>query len=152
MHKFNKHQKGVAFLEVLIAVLVISIGFLATSKMQILGMRYNQSAFFKSQASIMAGDIADRMRSNLDGVRDGDYDAIDTANLPSDPGCMSSGCTPAELANLDVLQWGSNVTTVLPLGAGTVTRDGSIFEIQVAWSDLTLNDANTQSITIWLNP
>jgi type IV pilus assembly protein PilV len=145
-------QKGVTFLEVLVAVVVLSIGFLATSRMQIMGMRYNQSAFFKSQASIMAADIADRMRANIAGVQGGEYDAISTASLPNDPGCMQVGCNFTELAQLDLRQWGLTLNDTLPEGLGTVTRSGTLFEIEVSWNENMADDNEAQSVKIWLNP
>ena len=151
--QISKHkQKGVSFLEVLIAVVVISIGFLATSRMQIMGMRYNQSAFFKSQASIMASDIADRMRANLDGVNDGEYDSISTKSAPSDPGCMTDGCDSTDLAALDVFQWSNSIGNTLPDGIGTVERNGDLFEIEVSWNEKVSEAVETQSVTVWLNP
>lgn len=145
-------QRGVSFLEVLVAVVILSVGFLATSRMQIMGMRYNQSAFFKSQASIMAADIADRMRSNIAGVDNGEYDAINTESLPSDPGCMTSGCDASELAALDINQWGTNIESSLPDGKGEVTRNGNIFEIEVKWDEKVSENVTTQSVRVWLNP
>ncbi len=146
-----KRQRGVAFFEVLISVVIISIGFLATTKMQVMGMKYNQSAFFKSQASTMAADIADRMRTNISGVNSGAYDSINTENLPSDPGCMNSGCSPSDLATLDIHQWGGNLSRILPDGAGYVTKTGDLFEIRVSWNEKVSTDTETQSVKIWLN-
>ncbi len=152
MHKKNKQQHGAAFLEVLIAVIIISMGFLATSRMQIMGMRYNQSAFYKSQASIMAADIADRMRANLTGVSNGLYDDISTSSIPSDPGCISTGCNAGQLADLDVMQWGNNLNSILPQGEGHVTRNGTMFEIKVEWDEKISEAVETQAVSIWLNP
>ena len=151
--QISRHkQKGVSFLEVLVAVVIISIGFLATSRMQIMGMRYNQSAFFKSQASIMASDIADRMRANLDGVNDGEYDNISTQSATSDPGCMTNGCDSTNLAALDVFQWSTNIGNTLPDGVGTIERNGDMFEIEVSWNEKVSEAVEAQSVTVWLNP
>lgn len=145
-------QKGATFLEVLAAVVVLSIGFLATSRMQIMGMRYNQSAFMMSQASIMAANIADRMRSNTQGVDDGDYDTVDTRSVPADPGCMNSGCTSNQLATLDIRQWGLALENALPNGYGRITRGTDIFEISVVWNEKIDEGATQeQTVTIWLD-
>ena len=147
-----RSQRGVTLIEVLVAVVILSLGFLATTRMQILGMRYNQGAFFKSQASIMATDIADRMRANLVGVTDNHYDDADTSSLPTDPDCMSSGCSPEELADLDIVQWGNSIQSVLPEGKGTITVSGGMYEIQVSWKENIGDGEETPTVTLWLNP
>ncbi len=152
MQKNKKRQKGVSFLEVLVAVVVLSVGFLATSRMQIMGMRYNQSAFFKSQASIMASNIADRMRANIAGVDEGRYDSVSTSSLPPDPGCMTSGCNSTQLASLDIRQWGQNIENILPNGSGSIDRLDSIFEIMVSWDEAVSGSTESQSVRVWLNP
>ncbi|MCB1755071.1 MAG: type IV pilus modification protein PilV [Gammaproteobacteria bacterium] len=152
MQRIYKKQKGVSFLEVLIAVVVLSVGFLATSRMQIMGMRYNQSAFFKSQASILAADIADRMRANIGGVDAGAYDSVNTDSLPSDPNCMNTGCNSQELAALDARQWGLSLGNTLPEAKGSVTRNGTMFEVEIEWDEKVSDTVETQSVIIWLNP
>lgn len=152
MQMKRSRQKGVTFIEVLIAVVVLSVGFLATSRMQIMGMRYNQSAFMKSQAGIMATNIADRMRTNLVGVNAGLYDSVNTASLPSDPGCMSSGCNSGQLAQLDIRQWGLVLADNLPDGIGKVTNNAGLFQIDVEWSESINSTNQSQTVSIWLTP
>lgn len=152
MQMKRSRQKGVTFIEVLVAVVVLSVGFLATSRMQIMGMRYNQSAFMKSQASIMATNIADRMRTNMMGVNAGLYDAVNTTSLPNDPGCMSSGCNSNQLAQLDIRQWGLVLADNLPDGLGKVTNDAGLFQIDVEWSESINSTNQSQTVSIWLTP
>lgn len=150
--KARSEQRGITFIEVLVAVVILSLGFLATSRMQILGMRYNQGAFFQSQASILAADIADRMRANLNAVDDGKFDNVSTTSLPADPGCITTGCTSTQLADSDIRQWGESIANSLPDGVGNVTVDSGVFEIQVSWSEKITDTAETQSVRIWLTP
>ncbi len=152
MQMTRSNQTGVTFIEVLVAVVVLSVGFLATSRMQIMGMRYNQSAFMKSQASIMASSIADRMRANDDGVNAGLYNAINTSSLPGDPGCITSGCNSNQLAQLDIHQWGQTLADGLPDGVGTVTNNAGLFQIDVSWSESVESTSQTQTVSIWLTP
>lgn len=148
----RNRQKGVTLIEVLVAVVVLSVGFLATSRMQIMGMRYNQSAFMKSQAGIIASSIADRMRTNVAGVNAGLYDSVNTTSLPGDPGCMTSGCNLIQLAQLDIRQWGLELNKNLPDGIGKVTNNNGLFQIDVQWSE-SIDDANqNQTVSIWLTP
>lgn len=148
----RSRQKGVTFIEVLVAVVVLSVGFLATSRMQIMGMRYNQSAFMKSQAGIIASNIADRMRTNVAGVNAGLYDSINTESLPGDPGCMDNGCNSIQLAQLDIRQWGITLSDNLPDGIGKVTNNNGLFQIDVEWSESIDSTNQNQTVSIWLTP
>ena len=145
-------QKGVTFIEVLVAVVVLSVGFLATSRMQIMGMRYNQSAFMKSQAGIMATNMADRMRSNVNGVQLGLYDSVGTSSIPDEPGCISSGCDANQLADLDIRQWGLVLSNNLPEGVGAVTNNNGLFQVDVSWNESIDETSQTQTVSIWLTP
>ena len=146
----NKQQSGSTLLEVLIAVLVLSIGLLGVASLQLYGLRYNQSAYLRSQATILAYDIIDRMRSNTDAVTAGSYDNIDTNTLPTDPACISVGCTTVQLADHDIREWGSYFTQAPPLvpdGRGTVTRAGSRFTVTVQWNETTSTTNTSQQVS-----
>ena len=101
----GSRQRGVGFVEILVAIVILSIGVLAGARMQIFGMRYSQSAYYQSQASFMASDIIDRMRANIDGVQAGHYNSFSAAAGLTDPGCGTRTCTPAELASQDRYDW-----------------------------------------------
>ncbi len=60
----KSRQTGFSLLEVLIAIVITSIGLLGLAGMQATGLRNNHSAYHRSQATVLAYDIADRMRSN----------------------------------------------------------------------------------------
>ncbi len=68
-------------IEVLLAVVILAIGLMAGSKMQMLGMNYTQGAQFRTNATMAANDIIDRMRVNPDAVANGDYDGA-TPTIP----------------------------------------------------------------------
>ena len=102
-------QRGVGFVEVLIAVLIISFGFLAVARMQVDSMRNSQSAYFRSQAHLMASAMIDRMRANVDGVRAGHYDAGRTAAGTTDPGCLNALCDPERIARQDLHDWSASL-------------------------------------------
>lgn len=100
---------GVGLIEVLVALLLLSIGFLAVARMQVQSMRIGQDAYHRSQAYFLAADMIDRMRSNVRGVLDGDYDALDTAADAPDRGCAAKSCTPAEMAEQDRRDWSAHL-------------------------------------------
>ena len=154
----KERANGFTLLEVLITVLILSIGLLGLSGLQMTGLRYNQSAYWRGQATLIAYDIIDRMRANRDGVAAGTYDGIDSSGtLPSDPNCIShaTGCTAVELAQYDVREWSGNFVNInntsgfiplLPNSSGTVVRDTTdttLFSVTITWQET--EDANAIS-------
>lgn len=144
MRNLSSQQSGFSIIEVLISVLVISIGLLGMAGLQTTGIQQSHNSYLKTQASMLAYDMADRMRSNLEGVAAGHYNDIDNGKLnliSSEPTCSdSSACTAEETANLDIFQWTSadsdgSLKSALPTGHGMVTNDGGIFTITVLWDE-----------------
>ncbi len=146
-----KIQKGVTLIEVLVALLVLSIGLLGVASLQLYGLRYNQSAYLRSQATILAYDIVDRMRTNNNGSASGFYDSISTNSLPADPACISTttGCNNQELANHDIREWGSYFTQTIPMlpsSVGTVSKAGDTFTVTITWTELEKTGTVNQSL------
>ncbi len=150
--KMMRSAKGITLIEVLVSLLILSLGLLGVAGLQTTSLRSNQTAYFRSQATAAASDIIDRMRANLQGVSNGKYDAVDSANLPSDPNCIDSGCSADQLADHDIIDWATNTLGTLPTGAGTVTIDNmgtpidpsdDVFVVSISWNDATdQNDPN----------
>lgn len=126
-------NSGFALFEVLIAVVVLSVGLLGLAGLQATGQRNNHSAYLRSQAVFFAYDMVDRMRANMQGVTLGGYNAI--SGTPADPGCIATGCVPALLAQYDAYQWNTELKQHLPSGQGTVTAVGSLYTVTVMWDD-----------------
>ena len=141
-----RRARGFSLIEVLVSLLILSLGLLGVAGLQTTSLRSNQTAYFRSQATAAASDIIDRMRANPQGVADGKYDAIDSANLPSDPNCIDTGCNAADLADHDIIDWATNTLASLPSGAGTVSVDNmgtatdasdDVFVVDISWNDAT---------------
>jgi len=138
-------SRGFTLLEILIAVVVLSIGLLGIAGLQVLGQQSNHSAYLRSQATSLANDMIDRMRANKAGVQNGDYNAVDTtANSYSNPGCDSATCTSSDMALYDMYDWQQELAAELPSGNGTVQGAGScsIFTVTVMWDDDRNGSAN----------
>ncbi len=131
-----KHQSGFTLLEVLITVVVLSIGLLGIAGLQLVGLRFANNANLRYQAVLQANDMADRMRANQQGVSAGSYNNI--SGTGSDPGCITSGCSPAQMAATDAFQWNTANAQVLPAGTGTVTGNGanSVFTVTINWTEM----------------
>jgi len=131
--KQNK-QRGFTLLEVLITIVILSVGLLGVANLQMLGLNYNNNAYHRSQAVQLAYDIIERMRMNPDGVDAGNYSGGSTAanstqtltftsggsitaapTLGTLPQCdQSNFCNAANLAIFDLYQWRDSVNAALP--------------------------------------
>lgn len=153
MHAIRHHQRGIGLIEVLLAVVLLSIGFLAAARMQVEGMRYSQSAYALSQAKFMATDMTERMRANRAGLDNGAYNALTTAAGTSEPLCLTAGtsCSTADIAQADLHAWSrylhaadsdTEFVALLPSSStvsaqGTVVYDAAtkVWTVAVQWSE-----------------
>ena len=114
---------GFTLLEVLVALLVMSIGLLGIGKLMILSARANDSAFMRTQATALGYSILDAMRSNRQAATVNGYDTA-MGVFPGAPGCgatVATACTSAQQAQNDLSQWGNALAVELPVGQGSVT-------------------------------
>src|SRR5262249_33503644 len=113
---------GFTLLEVLVALLVMSIGLLGIGKMMLLSARANDSAYMRSQATALAYTMLDAMRGTRQA---GIVQAYDTAMgvVPLPAGCGTTVAAPCNLgqqAQNDLSQWGTSLAAALPAGQGSV--------------------------------
>ena len=129
-HRF----RGFTLLEILITILVVSIGLLGLASLQISGMRANQMGFMRSQAVLAAYDMADRIRANPAAAAADSYNGSPAAATVDCVGA-DNACTTEQMATYDKDAW-LNTLTVLPGGAGEVVDDGSDnYTIIVRWDE-----------------
>ena len=143
-------QSGFTLLEVLVAILVLAIGLLGLASLQAVGLQFNQSAQFRTQATNLAYEMADRMRSNRQAARNGDYDGV-LANPPPPctPNLALDQATVAErdVAERDVAAWRNSLACLLPLGNGAIEVNDDVVTITVQWDDSRGQEAPLEFIT-----
>ncbi len=139
---------GFSLVEVMVAMLVLSIGLIGVASLQLTGLHSNQTALIRSQATILASDIIDRMRANPQGVLDDEYDDIKSyVTPPPDPGCINAGCGPQNLARHDTREWvgyfrnidnDPNFARVLPKYSTGEVRSlaGGVFRVTIEWLEV----------------
>ncbi|HNQ03958.1 MAG TPA: type IV pilus modification protein PilV [Thiobacillaceae bacterium] len=114
------HQAGFSLLEILVAIVIVSLGLLGLAGLQAASLRNNQLAYYRGIAAQQVYDMADRIRANQAGATAGNYDNL-SATIPTDPGCFQTGCSVANMAVTDHSQWNTGNSRLLPGGVGTVT-------------------------------
>lgn len=104
--------RGFSLIEVLIALLVLAVGLLGLAFLQAAGLRFNNDSYMRSQATLLAYDLVDRMRANRKAAMAGAYcltslTPCETTAPPAAENCADIlGCgTPAQLGHYDVSQW-----------------------------------------------
>jgi len=108
-------QRGLSLLEVLVSIVVLAIGLLGLAGLQMTALKSGHSAYLRSQATILAYDFADRMRTNRAQVLSGTYDSAN---------------------NADRAAWTNSVKSVLGTDATTaLTRNGSRVQISITWNE-----------------
>lgn len=144
--KVYSRSMGFTLMEVLVTVVILSIGLLGVAGLQMSSLRGNQTAMEASLAVSLLMEGADRVRANRPGVRNPNTgratgDAYDYISAPgTDPGCISSGCSVAQIAQTDAFQWVSKIQQQLPSGVGVICRDSTPSDglggsDTVAWND-----------------
>src|SRR5690606_22380391 len=123
--------RGLTLLEVLIAVVILSIGLLGLAGLQTTSLQFNTSAYYRTQATAMAYGLADRMRANRQGALTDAYNGGFEDPPPVCDDDQPSGGSPAD----DLDAWRNLLACQLPDGTGAVTRSGNEFTITVQWDD-----------------
>lgn len=157
-------ESGFTLIEILVAIVILSIGLLGVASMQVQGLRNNQSAYLRTQATLLAYDMADRMRTNSQEAIDGTYDNFNSSGVvPPDPQCITNvaGCSSLNLALTDLHEWADRIngtdesTILLPSAQGRIIRgNDTAFTIEISWQekqwddDTQLDQVSTQTFSV----
>ena len=150
--KFVKRLSGFSLIEVLVALFVLSVGLLGFAGLQATTVRSTQYAEVRSQATVMAQDIVERMRVNRARALAGDYDlALSDATPTGSTSCIvsSGGCSLAQLVVADQIEW-RTLLTGLPNGNGSIVVDAAnnLATIVVQWDQQDVVDAIESTLTL----
>ena len=136
-----QRQKGNSMIEVVVTILVISLGLLGLAALQITAMRYQRISSQRSEATQSVHDLGERIRANRLGVMSGHYlhttaYATTVSNQSAIPTCAKEKCTSKEIAQIDLAQWLQNLNRRLHGGAGYVesTAVGG-YDVTIMWKE-----------------
>jgi type IV pilus assembly protein PilV len=120
-----RHSGGMTLIEVLVTLVIISVGLLGIAALQLTTVRNNYDAFVRAQAAVLASDMLDRMRANR--RQAGTY----VAAIGAAP------ATPTGPAGVDIAQWRASLNAQLPNGVGGIAFDApsAVVTITIEWGE-----------------
>jgi type IV pilus assembly protein PilV len=127
-------RAGFTLIEVLVALVVVSVGMLGIAGLYVHGLQAGRTAMFSHQAVTLAGDVADRIRAN---PRAG----AAYAGAGADNSCVAGGvnCNEAEMAAHDIFVWAQQAQNSLPNGTVQVQFNNAtvppVYTITVGWTE-----------------
>lgn len=147
-------MRGFTLLEVMIAVLVLSLGLLGLAGLQAYSMRYNMSANYRTQATNLASQLLDLARTHRGATIDdtgssmapnynvqvllasmsGKWTAIAAPTSAISPFCISSN---PNAVSCDRERWINALRTALPQGRARTTFNpvSGVLQIEICWRD-----------------
>ena len=127
---------GFSLVEVLVALVVVSVGMLGIAGLYVNGLKAGRTAMFSHQAVTLAGDVADRIRANprAGAAYHGNSNGVNH-------NCTASGsnCDAVQMAATDTFFWQQQADAVLPEGEVEVQFNGGAnppeYTIKVIWNE-----------------
>ena len=125
---------GFTLIEVLIALIIMSVGMLGIAGLYVHSMQAGRTSVLRHNAVTLAGDIADRIRAN---PRAGAAYALAGANN----NCVDGGvdCTIGEMAANDIWLWDQQAAATLPNGQVNVVFNNGVvpptYQITITWTE-----------------
>ena len=138
----TSHQppaRGTSLMEVLIAMLLLSVGMLGMVGLKTASLKYAGQSNARAAASIYATDILDRMRANPVRAVAGQYNLTIGAAAPA---------SPTTVAQVDLVQWRQRIAEGLPSGTGSVAvAANSNVTVVLQWTERTDQAVSPQTLT-----
>lgn len=122
---------GLTLVEILVALVVLSVGLLGLAAMQTTSVKFTTSAYQRTQATALAYDLIDRMRGNRLAALNNDYVVAFENPVPACGAFDGTG----SLRDQDIKAWRNAIACRLPQGTGSVTRANDEFTIAIQWDD-----------------
>jgi type IV pilus assembly protein PilV len=147
----TRKQRGFSLVEVLIALVIMSVGMLGIAGLYVQSMQAGRTSMLRHHAVTLAGDVADRIRANpRAGI------AYEGPGLNG--GCVSGvvDCDEVGMAGHDILLWEQQADDTLPTGDVEIIFDDSgsppMYTINVTWTEPGANPPPSYSIAIPVIP
>lgn len=119
-----KLNSGFTLIEVLVTLLVLSIGLLGLAGLQGQSLRANNQALERSAVTALANNMVNRILLNRAGGIAGNYDNTNQSADLLNPDCdLEAGCPAVDVAGHDLAAWEADLANILENGEGVVCLD-----------------------------
>ncbi len=119
----RRRQSGFSLIEVLVSVVIMSVGILGVAGMQVISLQQNRSSLLRAEALQIGNDILDRMRANPQV----DYSGIDfDDDPPGNSDCVANTCNRNQMRDFDIAQWKCSINSEGHAICGTYGIVGSL--------------------------
>jgi type IV pilus assembly protein PilV len=147
MNVKRNRQTGASMIEVMVAMLILSIGLLGLAMLQGKTMRVNTNAMLRSQATLLANEIIENMRTNTTGASNGFY----VVDLKSGKPAACGGCTDSngqKTATSDLISWYDAQQQMLPSPTSKIEYSGGKYTITMQWNERGILTSQVWEVTI----
>jgi len=143
---FPRRQAGFSLLEVLIAILVLGFGLLGFAMLQTMNVRFVQSSNYRTEATNLAYDLLDQMRSNR--YQSGWYTSASFAADSVKTAQCSRPTGDAVTVVKNIARWQCQVVQALGEGASaTVLNNNGRVTVGISWGDQRWDASNPDTKT-----
>lgn len=126
-----RNQAGTTLIEILITVVLVSIGLLGLAGLQLTTVQNSNSSTERFEATVLARDIVERMRANRGVALSGDYDIS-----------VGDAAVGGTVAAVDLIAW-KTALEGLPNGDGAVEVEApGIVTVMVVWNDISTDNTD----------
>ncbi len=149
-------QSGFSLVEVLVALLVLSIGLLGLAGLQTYGLAYSHESYERTQATLLLDNVIDDMRANYNAL--GSYAvSVNASTGTLSPSCTPSGgvlqcSSPTAMANYDINQWIAFLQKTLYSGGVTIASNSTYpntYTVTVSWTEKNLPLQESETVQLY---
>ncbi|MEO5328137.1 MAG: type IV pilus modification protein PilV [Magnetococcus sp. THC-1_WYH] len=140
-----QHQGGMLLIEILVSLLIFSLGITSIVKLQIGAMMAHYDAVQRTNATLLAYDIIERMRANSNNLSGYINVTVGTgATVAPSPTCTSlaTACTGAQMATKDVYDWDLALAGASELSSTSANTGGLVSPTGCITSTVTSGSGN----------
>jgi len=143
----RRFASGMTLVEVLVSLIVISVGLLGVAALQITSLRSSQASFLRTQATALADDIIDRMRANRTVALSPTY------GYNIDFGQTITLSASSTRADHDRFEWKAALKKDLPktpdgnFADGSILVVGTLVTVTIQWGERDANNPTMQFVT-----
>lgn len=121
----KRAQDGMTLIEVLVALLILSVGLLGAAAVQLNALKYTDSSLKTTQASFIAYDMMDRIRASYSNSSGADYTITPPAS-----GNLNN------VRDQDLYDFTTNIVAFGgPTATGSIVANQRVFTITINWDD-----------------